>query len=149
MAPQPAGGPVSLDKVGPATVLYIEDTPENLALVRRLLARYPNTAYLEAESAELGLDIARREKPDIILMDMNLPGMSGGEALKVLRADPAIAEIVVIGLTGAALPAEATAADAGGFNGYIAKPYRVAQLLAVLAEKLSRRPQTDPPKTAA
>lgn len=149
LAPQPAAGSVGLDKVGRATVLYIEDTPENLALVRRLLARYPNIVYLEAENAELGLDIARREKPDIILMDMQLPGMSGVEALKVLRADSAIAGIAVIGLTGAAMPAETTEAGAASFDGYITKPYRIAQLLAVLADKLSRRTPTDPPKTTA
>lgn len=147
--PQPAGNSISLDQVGRATVLYIEDTPENLALVRRLLARYANITYLEAESAELGLEMARREKPDIILMDMRLPGMSGIDALKALRADPAIAGITVIGLTGAAMPHEAEEIAVAGFDGYITKPFRIAHLLAVLAEKLSRRTVADPPKATA
>lgn len=146
---RPADGARGLDQVGAATVLYIEDTLENLALMRRLLARYPNITYLEAESAELGLEIARREKPDIILMDMRLPGMSGIEALRAVRADPAIAGTAVIGLTGAAMPHEAEEIGAAGFDGYITKPFRIANLLATLAATLSRRAGASPPTATA
>jgi signal transduction histidine kinase/ActR/RegA family two-component response regulator len=145
-SPSGGGQGRGLESVGPATVLYVEDTPENLALMRRLLGRYANITYLEAESAELGLEIARRQRPDLILMDMRLPGMSGLEALKALRADPATAAIAVIGLTGAAMPHEADEINAAGFDGYITKPFRIAILLATLTEMLSRRQAAGPPE---
>jgi CheY-like chemotaxis protein len=129
----------TLHQVGPATILYVEDTAENLALVRRLLGRFANIRYLEAETAELGIEVARREKPDVILMDMRLPGMSGIEALAVLRADPATQGMTVIGLTGAAMPHEAREIKVAGFDGYITKPFRIATLLEALVQALDRR----------
>jgi signal transduction histidine kinase/ActR/RegA family two-component response regulator len=149
LAPQPAPPPVAakpdgpvthdLDQVGAAKILYVEDMPENRTLVRRLLARYSNIAYLEADSAEAGIEVARRERPDVILMDMRLPGMTGLEALKILRADAATGAIAVIGLTGAAMPHEAAAINAAGFDGYITKPFRIPTLLAKLAAVLGQR----------
>lgn len=129
----------SLNQVGPATILYVEDTLENRALVRRLLGRFPNIRYLEAESAETGIEMARRERPDVVLMDMRLPGMSGLEALRLLRADPATRAMTVIGLTGAAMPHEAQEIRGAGFDGYITKPFRIAILLDALVQALDRR----------
>lgn len=128
----------TLHQVGPATILYIEDTLENLTLVRRLLSRFANIRYLEAETAELGIEIARRERPDVVLMDMRLPGMSGIAALAVLRADPATQGMTVIGLTGAAMPHEAQEIKVAGFDGYITKPFRIAALLEALVQALDR-----------
>jgi CheY-like chemotaxis protein len=131
--------PSKLDQAGPAKILYIEDTAENRSLVRRLLGRYPNITYLEAESAEAGIELARRERPDIVLMDIRLPGMSGIEALGVLRADAVLRTVPVIGLTGAAMPYEAAAIRAAGFDGYITKPFRIPTLLTALTAALARR----------
>jgi signal transduction histidine kinase/ActR/RegA family two-component response regulator len=147
--PRPsAPAPADLDRVESAKILYVEDTAENRSLVRRLLARYPNIVYLEAESAETGIEMARHERPDAILMDMRLPGMSGIEALAVLRADDTTRAIPVIGLTGAAMPHEAEAINAAGFDGYITKPFRIPTLLAALTEALGRRGAASPPAAA-
>jgi len=129
----------SLGQVGPATVLYVEDTPENRTLVRRLLGRFANIRYLEAETGEVGLEVARRELPDIVLMDMRLPGISGIEALRVLRSDPLTRSMTVIGLTGAAMPHEAAEIRQAGFDGYITKPFRIGVLLDTLTKALDRK----------
>jgi hypothetical protein len=131
----------SLRDAGPVTVLYVDDTAENRALVRRLLGRYVNVRYLEAESGEQGIEIARRERPDVILMDMRMPGMSGIEALRILRADAPTSDLAVIALTGAAMPHEADEINAAGFDGYLTKPFRINALLAQLVGTLERRIQ--------
>jgi len=131
--------PHSLHDVGQVSILYVEDTVENRNLVRRLLGRYPNVRYLEAESGEQGIELARRERPDIILMDMRMPGMSGLEALKLLRADTRTKDLAVIALTGAAMPHEAEEINAAGFDGYVVKPFRIGTLLSQLVAVLERR----------
>jgi len=137
--PQPSKEHSSLRDIGTVTILYIEDTPDNLALVRRILGRYPNVRYLEAEAAELGIEIALRERPDVILMDMRMPGMSGLDALRVLRSDPRTRDLPVIALTGAAMPHEASTIRKAGFDGYVTKPFRISTLLSQLVGALEKR----------
>lgn len=138
-APTASAQTATLRDIGAATILYVEDTPENRTLVRRLLGRYANIKYLEAESAESGIEIARREMPDVVLMDMRMPGMSGIEALHVLRADPRTRHIPIVALTGAAMPDEAVEIGSAGFDGYITKPFRIGDLLAKLIAVIERR----------
>jgi CheY-like chemotaxis protein len=83
-------------------VLYVEDNPANLVFMKDLLDAFESIELVTATTAESGLDIARERGPNVILMDINLPGMSGDEALRALRSDPSTKDIPVIALTAAA-----------------------------------------------
>src|SRR5205085_1415824 len=111
------------------TVLYVEDNPANLELVAQLIARRPDLRMLSAPDAPLGIHYARTYLPEVILMDINLPGISGLEALEMLRADPLTAHIPVIALSANAVPRDIERALAAGFFDYITKPIVVAKFM--------------------
>jgi two-component system, cell cycle response regulator DivK len=106
-------------------VLIVEDNEKNLKLARDLL-RYHGFRTIEAPDAETGLRIASNAKPDIILMDIELPGIDGVTALERLRADPAIAGIVVVAFTASVMPVDRDRFSRAGFAGVIVKPIDVA-----------------------
>ena len=106
----------------PATVLYIEDNPANLKLVEEIIGFKPGLRLLSAPDGHLGLDLARTQRPDVILMDINLPCISGYEALALLRGDPRTAAIPVIALTANAMPRDIEKGLAAGFFRYLIKP---------------------------
>ncbi|GAA4027816.1 ATP-binding protein [Actimicrobium antarcticum] len=114
------------------TVLCVEDNPSNLALIEQLIARRPDLRLLSASHGNLGIEFARSHQPDVILMDINLPGISGLAALHILRADPLTATIPVIALSANAIPGEIEKALAAGFFRYLAKPLRVNEFMATL-----------------
>ncbi len=114
------------------TLLYVEDNPANLLLVEQLIARRPDLRLLSAADGELGVEIARASRPDVILMDINLPGISGIQALNILRADPATAHIPVVALSANAIPRDIEKSMAAGFVSYITKPIKIDQLMAAL-----------------
>ena len=127
--------PVSGGELGSptCTVLYIEDHASNVRLVEHLLAKYSWLRLLSASSGEIGLELARREPPDLVLLDLHLPGMSGLEVLAALRADERTSAIPV-----AALSADATRATIertldAGITAYLTKPLNVEHLLHTLA----------------
>ncbi|MBI5752794.1 MAG: response regulator [Hydrogenophilales bacterium] len=122
---------------GARTLLYVEDNPANLRLVEKLLAARPGLSLLGAPTAEKGLDIARARQPDLILLDINLPGMDGFEALRHLRNDPATRNIPVIALTANAMPKDVEKGLAAGFSGYLTKPIDVPRFLAAIDRLLS------------
>lgn len=111
------------------TLLYIEDNPANLELVEQLIARRPELRLLGAADATLGIEFARSCQPEVILMDINLPGMSGLEAMQILRADPVTAHIPVIALSANAIPRDIEKALEAGFFNYLTKPIRVTQFM--------------------
>jgi two-component system, sensor histidine kinase len=111
------------------TILYVEDNPSNLHLMEELIKRLPNYAMISAPSAELALHIARDEQPNVVLMDINLPGMDGVEALKHLRAQKETKDIPVIALTAAAMPREIERGKEAGFQEYITKPINITEVL--------------------
>jgi two-component system, cell cycle response regulator DivK len=117
-------------------VLIVEDNPRNLKLARDILnhAGYPT---LEAETAEDGLALARAQHPALVLMDVQLPGMDGVEALGLLRSDPVTADIPVIALTAFAMKDDRERFLAAGFDHYLEKPLDVRafprQVAAALA----------------
>ncbi len=111
------------------TVLYVEDNPANLELVEQIIARRSNLRLLGAADASLGIEFARVYKPRVILMDINLPGISGTEALKVLRGDPTTAHIPIIALSANAVPRDIQRGLEAGFFNYITKPIKVSQLM--------------------
>ncbi|HEY5277755.1 MAG TPA: response regulator [Coriobacteriia bacterium] len=114
------------------TLLYVEDNPANLKLVEQLIARRPELRLLSAADASLGIQIARTSLPDMILMDINLPGISGVEALKVLREDPATSHIPVVALSANAMPGDIEKGLDVGFFRYLTKPIKVRQFMDTL-----------------
>ncbi|CAH1084944.1 PAS domain S-box protein [Candidatus Nitrotoga sp. 1052] len=118
------------------TLLYVEDNPANMKLVEKIIARYPDIRLLTAVSGNSGIEIARASHPDVILMDINLPGISGFEALKILRADSATAHIPVVALSANAMPRDIENGLAAGFFQYLTKPIKVNEFLNILDEAL-------------
>ena len=118
------------------TLLYVEDNPANLELVEQLIARRPDLRLLSAPDARLGIEFARACLPEVILMDINLPGLGGLEAMKILRADPVTAHIPVIALSANAVPRDIERGLEAGFFGYITKPIVVGRFMDALDEAL-------------
>ncbi len=114
------------------TLLYVEDNPANLALVEQLIARRTDLKLLTAIDAHLGIALARAYQPDVILMDINLPGMSGFGALKVLQRDPLTAHIPVIALSANAIPRDIEKGITAGFFRYLTKPIQLAEFMQAL-----------------
>ena len=116
------------------TLLYVEDDPANLMLVQVLMARRPDIHLLTATDALSGVTLARAERPDVILMDINLPGISGLEALKILQGDPRTAHIPVVALSANAIPDDIERGLAAGFWRYLTKPIKVNEFMQTLDE---------------
>ena len=114
------------------TLLYVEDNKANMELVEQLIARRPGMRLLGAADGMQGVLLARLHRPDIILMDINLPGISGLQALKILRDDPATRHIPVLALSANALPREVERGMEAGFFRYLTKPVRVNEFMEAL-----------------
>jgi CheY-like chemotaxis protein len=117
-------------------VLYIEDNPANLKLVEQLIARRPELKLLSARDGALGIEIARAYHPDVILMDINLPGISGSEALKILRQDRVTASIPVVAVSANAMPSDIEKGLLTGFFRYLTKPIKFDEFMSTLDEAL-------------
>ena len=120
-----------------ARILVIEDNPANMRLTTLLLQNAGHTA-LGAVDAESGLTLARAERPDLILMDMQLPGMDGFAATALLKKDPATAAIPVIALTAMAMKRDQENARIAGCDAYVAKPLNFRELYAAINTLLAR-----------
>ena len=114
------------------TLLYVEDNPANLMLVEDLIARRPDIRLLSARDGHRGIEIARASLPDVILMDINLPGISGIRALKILAEDPATAHIPVVALSANAMPRDIEKGLEAGFFRYLTKPIKVNEFMDTL-----------------
>ena len=114
------------------TLLYVEDNPANLLLVEDLIARRPEIRLLSATHGNQGIEMARASQPDVILMDINLPGMSGIKAMQILRADTATAHIPVIALSANAMPHDIERGLEAGFFRYLTKPIKVNEFTDTL-----------------
>jgi PAS domain S-box-containing protein len=119
------------------TLLYVEDNPANLKLIEQLMARRPTIRLLSAVDGNQGIQLARAYRPDVILMDINLPGISGIEALKILREDPATAHIPIVALSANAMPRDIERGIAAGFFSYLTKPIKVNEFMAALDAALN------------
>jgi two-component system, cell cycle response regulator DivK len=122
--------------MAPAVILIVEDNPRNLKLVRDIL-RHLGYSTLEADNAEDGLELARSHRPELILMDVQLPGMDGVDALARLREDPDTAALVVVALTAFAMKEDRERFLAVGFDGYLEKPLDVRQFPGQVAAFLA------------
>ncbi len=114
------------------TLLYVEDNPANLMLVEDLIARRPDIRLLTARDGNRGIEIARASLPDVILMDINLPGISGIQALKVLAQDAVTARIPVVALSANAVPRDIARGMEAGFFRYLTKPIKVNEFMDTL-----------------
>ena len=114
------------------TLLYVEDNPANMELVEQLVARRPDLHLLSAADGNLGIEFARTYLPAVILMDINLPGISGIEAMKILHADKLTAHIPIIALSANAVPRDIQKGLEAGFFNYITKPIKVNQFMDAL-----------------
>jgi PAS domain S-box-containing protein len=132
------------DGAGQPTLLYVEDNPANLSLVEQLIARRGDLRLLTAIDGPLGVELARAYLPDVILMDINLPGMSGYDALEILRADPATHHIPVLALSANAMPRDIEKGIAAGFFRYLTKPIRVREFMEALDVALEHAAANEP-----
>jgi PAS domain S-box-containing protein len=114
------------------TLLYVEDNPANLRLVEELIARRSDLRLLSAADGNLGIELAREFLPDVILMDINLPGISGIEAMKILSASPATAHIPIVAVSSNAMPGDVKKGMEAGFFRYLTKPIVVREFMASL-----------------
>jgi two-component system cell cycle response regulator DivK len=127
-----------------ARILIVEDNPANMKLATLLLHKAGHTA-LCAVDAETGLTLARAERPDLILMDVQLPGMDGLAATALLKKDPATAAIPVIALTAMAMKEDREKTKVAGCDAYIAKPLRYQELFAAIDALLLAKVQPQAP----
>ena len=118
------------------TVLYVEDNPANLMLVEDLMARLPHISVLSATDGQRGIEVARASLPDVILMDINLPGLSGIQAMRLLAEDPVTAHIPVIALSANAVPRDIQNALKAGFFRYLTKPIKIGEFMDTVDEAL-------------
>ena len=118
-------------------ILIVEDNPQSLKLLRDIL-QIKGYQTLEAETGEEGVRLARERQPALILMDIQLPGINGIEALQRLRADPVTSATPVIAVTASVMTQDRSRIMAAGFNGFQSKPISVNQLLATVRETLDK-----------
>lgn len=114
------------------TLLYVEDNPANLMLVEQIIEGHPHVRMLSARDANLGIALARAHLPEVILMDINLPGLNGIQALKILRDDPVTAHIPVLAISANAMPRDIEKGLAAGFFRYLTKPIKVNAFMEAL-----------------
>ena len=135
------------------TLLYVEDNPANLELVEQLIARRADLRLLTAANGQQGIEIACTRLPEVILMDINLPGISGIEAMKILRTDPRTAHIPIIALSANAVPRDIEKGLEAGFFNYITKPIKVGEFMdaldvaVIFSQATQRQPATEGTRT--
>jgi PAS domain S-box-containing protein len=114
------------------TVLYIEDNPSNIKLVAQILGRRPHIHLITAHTPELGIELALARHPELILLDINMPGMDGYQVMKVLKANASLRVIPIVAVTANAMPRDIERGKTAGFADYLTKPLDVGQLQAVI-----------------
>ena len=118
-------------------VLYVEDNPANMRLVEQLLKTFPDIVLIGAETAEDGIEIAQQQQPHLILMDINLPGMDGYEALVELKKLDVTANIPVVAISANALASDLEKGLKAGFADYITKPINLQSFFATIKKHLN------------
>jgi len=118
-------------------ILIVEDNDKNMKLARDIL-QVKGYRTIEAESAEAGLPLAATQKPDLVLMDIQLPGMNGIEALKKLRAVPETSRIPVLAFTASVMPQDRKEIMSAGFDGFVSKPINLKEFIASIATTLGK-----------
>ncbi|MCW8834909.1 MAG: ATP-binding protein [Rhodospirillales bacterium] len=134
---------------GQHTLLYVEDNPANLNLMEKIVDHIPNLTMISAHTAELGLELAEARLPEVIIMDINLPGMDGYEALKHLKANKATRLIPVIALSANAMPHDIEKGRKADFFHYLTKPVQINNLMNALNEAIALQDEAGQDKTAS
>ena len=119
------------------TMLYVEDNPANLMLVEQIIEGHPHITMLSARDGNQGIALARAHLPDVILMDINLPGMNGFQALKLLREDQKTKHIPVIAISANAMPRDVEKGIEAGFFRYLTKPIKINKFMYALGDALN------------
>ena len=120
-----------------AKVLYIEDNSANIRLMQDIFSEFLPYDFIYAMNASDGIEMAKKEQPALILMDINMAEMNGFEALAVLQQDSAFVTTPVIAISGDAMPEQIDKALAAGFADYISKPFNVVELIDTIKKKLN------------
>ena len=128
--------PLAMGSAAPRTLLYVEDNPANLMLVEQIIEDHPHLRMLSARDGKQGIALARAHLPDVILMDINLPGISGFQAQQILREDPDTAHIPVLAISANAMPRDIEKGLEAGFFRYLTKPININEFLSALDEAL-------------
>ena len=128
--------PHSTASSGKRTVLYIEDNLSNLTLVQEIIAEQPEIELLAAMQAQLGLDLARKHRPDLILLDLHLPDLAGAEVLAQLRREEATRDIPVVVISADATARQIDRLMAAGAHAYLTKPLDITELSQVVEEAI-------------
>jgi CheY-like chemotaxis protein len=145
VAPQAIAGSTLVAELAPLvpghsavrTLLYVEDNPANLMLVEQIIENQPRIRMLSARDGQSGIALAQSQLPDVILMDINLPGISGLEAMTILRHDPLTAHIPVLAISANAIPRDIMNGLEAGFFCYLTKPIKVNELINALDTALA------------
>ncbi len=127
---------VKAQELATKTILYIEDNPANLRLIEQLIKIQTDYTFLSAPDPHLGLELAVAHKPDLILLDINLPGINGFEVLKRIRANTTFESTPVIAISANAMPKDLEMSKEVDFDGYITKPVDLTQLLSTINKQL-------------
>jgi two-component system, cell cycle response regulator DivK len=125
-----------------STVLIIEDNDKNMKLARDIL-QAKGYQTLEAATGEEGVKLAREKKPDLVLMDIQLPGINGIEAFKEIRANPATKAIPVIAVTASVTPTDRSAISAAGFDAFLGKPVNLKEFIDTVKRVLEKAKKKD------
>jgi PAS domain S-box-containing protein len=148
MQPSPLGPRGEALSIAPGSerrlLLYVEDNPANVEFMRDLVSSIDRVDLITAPTAEIGLELARAHHPEIIVMDINLPGMSGLDALRVIRDSPELHEIPVVALSAAASERDRERGAQAGFYRYLTKPLKVEELVQLLEELFAAHKQSAP-----
>jgi len=131
--------PIPVGSLPEATMLYVEDNPSNIALMRHVIAALGPIRLHVAENGHEGLALARDLRPDVILLDINLPGLSGFELKARLDADPLTRGLPVLALSASAMPQDVKHGKAAGFRDYLTKPLDISALAEALNRALGAR----------
>jgi CheY-like chemotaxis protein len=131
--------PLAVARAERYVVVYIEDNPSNIAFMEDLIGDFESVELVTAPTAEIGIEIVRARKPHVVIMDINLPGMSGFEATRRLREWPETRDIPIVALSAAAMVRDKSRVDDAGFYRYLTKPVKVDELAQVLEELLLPR----------
>ncbi len=116
------------------TVLYIEDNPASRELINMALSEHPSLHLSMAGTGEQGIDIAKKTHPDLILIDINLPGIDGIATLKILKSNPQLSNTHMVALSADAMPEQIETAMAAGFDLYLTKPVEPSQIIKIIKE---------------
>lgn len=126
------------------TVLYIEDNPANIKLVKQILKQVTDIHLITAHTPDLGIELAFANRPSLILLDINMPGMDGYQLLKIFKTETSLKEIPVVALTANAMPRDIERGLSSGFIEYLTKPFDIVKFLAAIKSALANKKQKTP-----